>query len=451
MAVIEAGGIGSGLDVAGLVGQLVAAERAPHSLRLNRAEANAKAKLSALATVSSALDGVKTALDALKKSETFNARKVTNNHTEFFTATATQSVPVGDYQVEILNLASAHKLQSAALDKDTGLGVGTLTAKVDGKTFDVAIAADKSKPADIVAAFNTAAEAAGAKVRASLSTSDDGQHLVFTATGTGAANAIEITSGDAGLQSLVYDPDGTTALTQVAAAVDARIKVDGLLRSSATNTFTDAVAGVTIEAKKVPTETPVRTFSIGGDNAVARGAVQKFVTAYNAAVRAISTATAYNASTGTAAALNGDAGMRGAAAALRNTVAQVFGAGVDMGFKTAVDGTLTLDATKFDAAMLSDPDKVASLFLGEGGLAADLQGVVNGLIGTDGALVSRRKGLDDIVKRVGKDREALDVRMAAVEQRYRAQFTALDSLMVQMKSTSDYLARQLASTNNTSR
>jgi flagellar hook-associated protein 2 len=446
MAAIEAGGIGSGLDVAGLVKQLVAAERAPHSLRLNRAEAGAKAKLSALGTVTSALDGVKSALDALKKTETFNARKVTNAHTDFFTASATQSVPIGDYQVEVLSLASAHKLQSSAFDKDAGLGAGKLSVTVDGKTFEVDIVAGEDKPADIVAAFNTAAQAAGAKVSASLSTSDDGQHLVFTASGTGAQNAVKITkdSGADALDALVYDPDGTKSLTEVAAAADARVKIDGLLRSSATNTFTDAVAGLTLEVKKADPGNS-KTFTIAGDNAVARGAVQKFVTAYNSAIKAIAGATAYNATTGGAAALTGDAAMRGAASQLRNTVAQVFGAGVDMGFKTAVDGTLTLDASKFDAAMAADPGVVSGLFLGDDGLTADLQNVVNGLIGTDGSLVGRRKGLDDIVKRVGKDRESLDARMAAVEQRYRTQFTALDSLMVQMKNTSEYLGRQLAS------
>ena len=34
--------------------------------------------------------------------------------------------------------------------------------------------------------------------------------------------------------------------------------------------------------------------------------------------------------------------------------------------------------------------------------------------------------------------------MAVVQQRYLAQFNALDSLMAQMKSTSNYLTQQLA-------
>jgi flagellar hook-associated protein 2 len=42
-----------------------------------------------------------------------------------------------------------------------------------------------------------------------------------------------------------------------------------------------------------------------------------------------------------------------------------------------------------------------------------------------------------------RDREALELRMVAVEKRYRAQFSALDSLLSGMQSTSGFLAQRL--------
>ena len=56
----------------------------------------------------------------------------------------------------------------------------------------------------------------------------------------------------------------------------------------------------------------------------------------------------------------------------------------------------------------------------------------------------RTKGLNDQLKDVAKQREALDVRMDAAAKRYRTQFVALDSLMAQMTSTSSALAQQLS-------
>ena len=45
------GGVGSGMDITGMVEQLVAADRKPADNRLNRIESQAKFKLSAIGTV----------------------------------------------------------------------------------------------------------------------------------------------------------------------------------------------------------------------------------------------------------------------------------------------------------------------------------------------------------------------------------------------------------------
>ncbi len=62
----------------------------------------------------------------------------------------------------------------------------------------------------------------------------------------------------------------------------------------------------------------------------------------------------------------------------------------------------------------------------------------------DGLVTSRTDGLNETVKTIEKQREALNTRLAEVEKRYRAQFTALDATVARMKSTSDYLAQQLS-------
>jgi flagellar hook-associated protein 2 len=59
----------------------------------------------------------------------------------------------------------------------------------------------------------------------------------------------------------------------------------------------------------------------------------------------------------------------------------------------------------------------------------------------------RNETLNKQIKTLATDKSNVDVRMTAVEKRYRAQFTALDTLLTQMQQTSTYLTQQLAALN----
>src|SRR5262249_21356100 len=91
-----------------------------------------------------------------------------------------------------------------------------------------------------------------------------------------------------------------------------------------------------------------------------------------------------------------------------------------------------------------DPDAVAHLFGSENGVAARLFAQVDTRLSSSGDLESRNASLKKDLDRVADDKEALALRMEQIESRYRKQFTALDSLLAQMQSTSSYLAQQLA-------
>jgi flagellar hook-associated protein 2 len=78
------------------------------------------------------------------------------------------------------------------------------------------------------------------------------------------------------------------------------------------------------------------------------------------------------------------------------------------------------------------------------GYAARLNGLLQGLLGEDGAIASRKNGINATIKDVDEQRDALNRRLTLIEQRYRAQFTALDTLLSSMQSTSAFLTQQLA-------
>lgn len=451
------GGIGSGLDISGIVNQLVAADRAPQNARLNTLESATKFKLSGLGSVSSAFDALKTALDNLQKVDALGARTVTSttlsvasgtmpNGTadSVLTPTAGRNTPVGSYEVEVQSLATAHKLLGAGTEVGTKFGAGTLRVAIGETSVDITVKADATL-ADIRSAINDAAGKHG--VQAAVLTSDAGHHLSLGSAKTGAANAINIQmlTGGSDLQALVG------GLAEQSPAADARVSIDGLVTTSASNTISDAVPGMSLVLKQTGTS----RVEVKTDPAGSRAAVDNFVKAYNAALKAIGTATTYNAETKTPSSLTGDAQMRGAASQLRNVMNDLLGGLAEQGLDAKTlglqtqgypnpDGTLVLDATKFNEAMAANSASVIAAFTGENGLAAKLNTAVKGYVGTDGAFSLRTKGLNDQLKDVTRQREALDVRMEAAAKRYQAQFVALDSLMAQMTTTSTALAQQLA-------
>ena len=78
------------------------------------------------------------------------------------------------------------------------------------------------------------------------------------------------------------------------------------------------------------------------------------------------------------------------------------------------------------------------------GFAAQFADLAKTFLEDDGLLDGRTDGLDRSIKDITARRDALNVRLGVVEQRYRAQFTALDVMLSSMQSTSNYLEQQLA-------
>jgi len=86
------------------------------------------------------------------------------------------------------------------------------------------------------------------------------------------------------------------------------------------------------------------------------------------------------------------------------------------------------------------------------GYAFALNSLATSFIGTDGMINSKTTGLGNTIKSIQKERDSFNDRLTAIEARYRAQFTKLDSLMQSMQTTQSYLTQQLAAISaNTSR
>ncbi|MDJ0751487.1 MAG: flagellar filament capping protein FliD [Woeseiaceae bacterium] len=452
MPSIVSTGIGSGLDIAGIVQSLVAAEGQPVETRIAQQEARAQAKLSAFGSLKSALSDLRDKLDTMRTLEKFLSRKASSGNEDRFTVSAGTNALPASYDLEVVQLAQAQKLTSGAfVDADAVVGTGTLTIQIGAETMDLTIDGTNNTLAGIRDAINAATDNPG--VSATIVNANSGSYLIVTGEATGAANSVTISQagGDGGLSALEYDPGmGLTSMTESIAAQDALVRIDGLDVLSESNTIAGAVQGVTINVLEV-SGGGSDTLLVENDDQAAKDLVAGFVESYNALVNIFDNLTSYDAENEIAAPLVGDSTLRG----IRDQIRRELSVGVEdldaafsslseVGVEVQLDGTLNLNTERLDSVVADDFVKFGQLFSTTDGFATRLYDLTDGYLSSDGIIESRTQGLTATIEGYSDDREALNDRLASLETRLLRQFNALDSLLAQLTSTSNFLTQQLS-------
>ncbi len=454
MAGLSAPGLGSGLDVNNLVTQLVAAERSPVEQRISRTQTGIDSKLSALGVLRGVLSTLQSSVGALRTETQVLARRAVSSDPTILRATASTTAPVGTYSVEVLSLATTHKLVSEPYAGGSGslVGTGELTFTQNGQEFVVA-ATEGMTLAQLRDAINTAPDNRG--VRASIVQADDGARMVFTAAASGSAQAInvQVRPPNGALNILEYNPGQgqgqTPPMSVLSAAADAQVKIEGFAVSAAGNTVAAAIEGVTLDLLTSKPGTTV-TVTVSPDVASVKEKIAKFVTDYNNAAGTMASQRSFDGGTRKAGPLLGDSTLLGVESRMRRDITGVIQplpgspstlSAIGIGF--GVDGRLVINDGKLTAALQSDAAGVAKVLAGEGGIAKRLYDTIEGAIGLGGQVVGRTDSLQTQRRDLQKQREALEVRMQLVEASYRRQFGALDAMLTDMQATGRYLAGAL--------
>jgi flagellar hook-associated protein 2 len=456
MATISSAGLGSGLDVNGLVTQLVAAEKAPQQAQITRKQTSIVTEISALGSLKGALADFQSSLAQLKTVGAFGVRAATSSDDEIFTATATTAAAAGSYDVEVEQIADAQQLSSSAFTGGSSaeVGTGTLTLNLGGAGFSVVVDSAHSSLADIRDAINRAGDNPG--IRASIVNATDGAHLVLSSAKTGSTNTITVSvDGDSGgLSRLAYAPGNTSNYTQSHAAADSIVRIAGFEHRSADRTITGAIDGVTLSLVEAEPDTTL-TLKISNDVGTATSRIQTFVARYNALQKQMADLRAYEPNSGKAGPLIGDALLRGVEAEVRRNLTGSVGDATgaytslsSLGITTSKTGALELDSAKLKTALETNFDGVATVFGSQNGVAARLSAALEPRLAASGDLAIRTKRLNERSTELQKAQAQLETRMAGVEARYRKQFTTLDTLLSNMQSTSSYLSQQLANAAN---
>ena len=468
---LSAAGVGSGLDVKSLVSQLMAVEQRPLTLLATK-EAAFQAQLSGLGSVSGAMSALQTAAQSLvSASATAFGTSVSDG--TVLTATAGSNAVAGSYALAVTSLAQQQKLIAAGTTSTTtAIGSGastTLTFQLgtisggtlsNGKYSGASFAADPAKASvavtidstnNTLAGMRDAINAANAGVTAAIINDGSGSpyRLSLTSNATGAASSLKLTvSGDAAVSSLLsYDPaTATQNLSQTQAAQNAQFTVDGIGITSASNSVADAIQGVTLNlAKASPNPNPATaTLTVQRDTSGLTAALNSLVQAYNGVNKTIASVSAKGA------VLQGDWAVLGLERQVRSILgsAQTGGAYTtlsQLGISFQKDGSLALDSTKLAPALSSGFTDAASLTKAVGGA---IKSAADDLLGATGPLANETDGINRSLKDIGSRRTEIQSRLVATQARYQAQFSALDTLLSSMNSTSSFLTQQLGNLPN---
>ncbi|PXW22412.1 flagellar filament capping protein FliD [Paraburkholderia caballeronis] len=439
------GATGSTLDINSLVQAMVTSKTSAQASAIATQQSSDNTELSAIGKIQSALSSLDDALSGFLDGTALSQVKASLNGTGITASTTTGAV-TGSYSVSVSQLATASSAQSIALPSTSTLNAGTMTLQVGSSSMNVSVTSGESLSA-IATAINNSAGNPG--VSATVVNATDGQHLLLTSKQTGQANTITLTSNVTATDS---SGNSTALFSQgVVAGQDAQLSINGLQVTSASNTVTNALTGVTLDISGVNGATPstpvTQTLTLVNDTSASTTAINNFVSAYNNYVTTAASLSSYNQSTSTAGPLLGDSMTNG----ITNGLASLISSGITSGGKTyslssiglnlQPDGTISVDDDTLQNALSTNSSALTAVFNPLNGIGAKLDLFMTPYTQASGMIDQRTSTLNADLSDLQDQSTQLTDYQNALTAQYNAQFTALNNLMTQMQNNTQYLTQ----------
>lgn len=373
------------------------------------------------------------------------SQSAVSSQPNILTASAKTSAPAGIHTIVVSSLATTGTLYTDPLaDGNTsflpdGVTAGDLQLQVggaNGVTHDIVITQGGNDTLSTLADYINAQNFG---VTASVVNDANGARLALYSQSTGAPGALAITNNDT---DLVFNaPVGGT---------NAAFTIDGVPLSSATNTVTGAISGVTVNLASAAPGTPV-LLTIGPDATAATTAISNFVDAYNTVIGTLNAQFTVNANTNTQGPLGSDSTLRTLQSTLLKDVTfSITGNSglvnlASLGIDLNNDGTLSVNQVGTDthpslsSVLATNPSAVQSFFENAAGsgfannfnndlfsLTDTIDGIVNLDIAGNRA---HQKALTDQITNLQDRLTAQQAQLTALYSRVNATLESYPSLL----------------------
>jgi len=430
---LTAAGVGSGIDVEGILSQLAEIEQQPVVVLNNKLD-DLDVELSAFGRMKSSLQSFQETAEALGSDSDFGGFAASSTDEDVFTATASNGTQAVNAEIEVLSLATSHRLASAAYASGSAsVETGTLTFSSGENSFDVVIDSGNSTLSGLRDAIND--EVLNSSVSASIINVDGGSRLILTAKQSGTDGAIDVTRNGGGLLG-----NSDSGFEEVTEPANASLIVHGFSVTRSSNTISDVIDGVTLDLMGVGTA----TVDSRRDLTTLKTAMDDFVTKYNEMSSSLNSIGRTD--------LRGDQLPRGIEQRMRavflNTIELDDGdsaTALQMGLSFDRNGTLTLDSDLYESALEDGVDRYVNVFAKpDTGLVGLFSDLVDEYTVAGGIIDMREDGVDTRKSSIDSQIERLEYRIEKTNERLRRQFTAMDLAVTNLQSTSSFLTNRLS-------
>lgn len=204
---------------------------------------------------------------------------------------ASSSATAGTHTVVVNNLAqtSTGYLDAIANASDTLAGTLSITVNNNTQTFDLSKLSDQT-----LNGLQSAINASGMGVTANILTDAGGSRLSLVSNTSGAAGQMTVTSAITDSNAVTgSNPTGALNYNDAVDGKNASLTIDGIGLSSASNTVTNLIPGVTFQLLSASPATgtggtPEQVqVVIANNNSGVETSINQFVTDYNALIKAV--------------------------------------------------------------------------------------------------------------------------------------------------------------------
>lgn len=456
-ATITSLGVGSGLDLESILESLEESKTATLLTPITTQEASVEAEISAYGTLTSSLNALQTAAEALADSSLYQSLSTSLSGSGVSVST-TSSAVAGSYSIEVSQLAQAQSLATDGIaDTSTTLGTGTLTLQSgSGTAISITLGSSNNTLAGLRDAINAAGGGITATIVSDGSASPYRLVLTSSSTGTDAEMTVSYSSSDSSdlASSLFGYTDGAGSMTETVAAKNAELTINGIAVTSQSNTVKDALQGVTLNLTATGAS---QTLKVERDTDKILKAITAFVDAYNDFASTVDDLTAYDADSATGGELLGDSTTRRISTELASDIYSSVGSGTfsylsQLGITLQSDGTLSIDEDTLQSALDDNLDAVTQFFIGSDGKSGFISRITEDLdsyLDEDtGLITAKTDSLESKLERLEERYEQKQALIDSEMERWREQFTQLDTLISTLNSTADYLTTQFEALNS---
>jgi flagellar hook-associated protein 2 len=424
------------INVQTLLNTAIAALDAPLT-QLQHEQTTLQTQNSTLQSIENDISTLATAVTSLGDSSGgISALQATSSNTSILSATADSTAAIQNHSITVNSLATTSTYYTAPVaTSSTAIATGSFTLSV-GSNAPATITVDNTN--NTLDGLASAINGQNLGVTASVVNDASGARLTIVSNTSGAASDITIANDTTGL-----------GFTKAVTGANASLVVDGIPVSSATNSITGAIPGVTLNLTSASPNTTVG-LSVTPNVSQAESAVNTFVSAWNTVAQDLNTQFSVASDGSGAQPLEADQTLRNVQQQLLSAITYSIGGNngfvnlASIGLNMNTDGTITTDPTALSNALSNNFSSVQSLLQGTSGFSANLVSVLNQITDpTQGAITLDLQGMTQSNQDLTNQITAMQATLQTQEQNLTNQYDQMQVALQELPMTQSQLTQQL--------